>query len=136
MLVLFLFLPSLALSSHKFQYKLSFKKPTLIAGSIPFFTHSQNVLLNPNQIALTKSSHPSSMGAVWSQNPVDLTQWQLQVDLEVKGAGWMGEQGIALWYAPVIPQGSFYGSLNQWKGLGIFMDTSVVVLLDLLLLLL
>lgn len=56
--------------------------------------------------------------------PLSIKDWEARVSVRIDGTGRLGGDGVAFWYAaePGV-QGKAYGSKEQWKGLGVFLDT-------------
>ncbi|CAF1060230.1 unnamed protein product [Rotaria sordida] len=109
----------------RFEYKLSFKGPNLAFkdGSIPFWTFGGSAIASDEQIRITPSIR-SQKGWVWSKNTLSADSWLLDVKLRVTGRGRLGADGMAIWFTenPGV-EGSVFGSNDQWKGLGIFLDS-------------
>ncbi|KAG7234987.1 hypothetical protein INR49_003469 [Caranx melampygus] len=68
----------------------------------------------------------SRQGAVWSRIPFYLRDWELKVHFKIHGQGKknFNGDGLALWLTKDRMQnGPVFGNMNQFTGLGIFVDT-------------
>ena len=56
--------------------------------------------------------------------PLSIKDWEARVSVRIDGSGRLGGDGVAFWYAaePGV-LGKAFGSKEQWKGLGVFVDT-------------
>lgn len=56
--------------------------------------------------------------------PLSIKDWEARVSVRIDGSGRLGGDGVAFWYAaePGV-LGKAFGSKEQWKGLGVFLDT-------------
>ncbi|CAF2094314.1 unnamed protein product [Rotaria magnacalcarata] len=109
----------------RFEYKLSFKGPTLAFkdGSVPFWSFGGSAIASDEQVRITPSIR-SQRGWIWSKNTLSVDHWLLDVKLRVTGRGRVGADGMAIWFTetPGV-EGTVFGSNDQWKGLGIFLDS-------------
>jgi mannose-binding lectin 1 len=53
-----------------------------------------------------------------------MENWEVIIDVKIGGGGKEGADGVAFWYVeePGV-LGSAFGAKEQWKGLGVFIDT-------------
>ncbi|KAI1301126.1 hypothetical protein EDD11_005798 [Mortierella claussenii] len=70
-------------------------------------------------------SVPGLKGSVWRTEPNEYKEWEVEFSFKAFGQGHLGGKGIAFWYTEDrAKEGPVFGSKDQWKGLGVFMDTS------------
>ncbi|XP_041854992.1 lectin, mannose-binding 2-like b [Melanotaenia boesemani] len=82
-------------------------------------------MVTPDQVRLTPDLQ-SRQGAVWSRIPLFLKDWELKVHFKIHGQGKknLHGDGLAIWLTKDRMQnGPVYGNMNQFTGLGIFVDT-------------
>lgn len=109
----------------RFEYKLSFKGPHLSFkdGTVPFWTFGGSAIASDEQVRITPSIR-SQKGWIWSKNTLSADSWVVDVKLRVTGRGRVGADGMAIWLTeqPGV-EGTVFGSNDQWRGLGIFLDS-------------
>lgn len=70
-------------------------------------------------------SVPGLKGSVWRQTPNEYKEWEVEFQFKAFGQGQVGGKGLAFWYTQERAiEGNVFGSKDQWKGLGVFMDTA------------
>ncbi|XP_028990759.1 lectin, mannose-binding 2-like b isoform X2 [Betta splendens] len=82
-------------------------------------------VVTPDYIRLTPDLQ-SRQGAVWSRIPFFLRDWELKVHFKISGQGKknFNGDGLAMWLTKDRMQnGPVFGNMNQFIGLGIFVDT-------------
>lgn len=82
-------------------------------------------MVTPDHVRLTPDLQ-SRQGAVWSRVPCYLRDWELKVHFKISGQGKknFNGDGLALWLTKERMQnGPVFGNMNQFTGLGIFVDT-------------
>ncbi|XP_054466133.1 lectin, mannose-binding 2-like b [Anoplopoma fimbria] len=82
-------------------------------------------MVTPDYVRLTPDLQ-SRQGAVWSRIPLFLRDWELKVHFKIHGQGKknLNGDGMAIWLTKDRMQdGPVFGSMNQFTGLGIFVDT-------------
>jgi len=90
---------------------------------IRWWNYGGSVTVFQNYIRLTQDIQ-SQVGYIWNKNPVTFSDWEATVSLKIDGKGRLGGDGIAFWYSePANVKGGAFGSFEQWKGLGVFIDT-------------
>ncbi|XP_056274009.1 VIP36-like protein [Pseudoliparis swirei] len=95
-----------------------------------FSTSSQwhlmgTAMMTPDHVRLTPDLQ-SRQGAVWSRMPLLVRDWELQVHFKIHGVGKknLNGDGMAFWLTKDRMQnGPVFGNMNQFTGLGIFVDT-------------
>lgn len=64
------------------------------------------------------------MGYIWSRVPLTATNWEIEVEFHIQGAGNLHGDGMAMWLTKDRAQpGPVFGSKDRFEGLGIFFDT-------------
>ncbi|XP_034548100.1 VIP36-like protein [Notolabrus celidotus] len=82
-------------------------------------------MVTPDYVRLTPDLQ-SRQGAVWSRMPFYLRDWELKVHFKIHGQGKknLNGDGLAIWLTKDRMQnGPVFGNMNQFVGLGIFVDT-------------
>ncbi|XP_029367369.1 VIP36-like protein [Echeneis naucrates] len=82
-------------------------------------------MVTPDHVRLTPDMQ-SRQGAVWSRIPLFLRDWELKVEFKIHGQGKknLNGDGLAIWLTKDRMQnGPVFGNMNQFVGLGIFVDT-------------
>jgi mannose-binding lectin 1 len=111
--------------TKRFEYKLSFKGPHLAFkdGTVPFWAFGGSAIASDDQVRVTPSIR-SQKGWIWSKNAMTADNWLLDVKLRVTGRGRVGADGMAIWFTEQAGvEGPVFGSNDQWKGLGVFLDS-------------
>ncbi|XP_008278825.1 lectin, mannose-binding 2-like b [Stegastes partitus] len=82
-------------------------------------------MVTPDYVRLTPDLQ-SRQGAVWSRIPLLLKDWELKVHFKIHGQGKknLNGDGLAIWLTKErMVNGPVFGNMNQFTGLGIFVDT-------------
>ncbi|PWA18414.1 hypothetical protein CCH79_00009942 [Gambusia affinis] len=82
-------------------------------------------MVTPDHVRLTPDQQ-SRQGAVWSRIPFVLRDWELRVHFKIHGVGKknLNGDGLAFWLTrDRMQNGPVFGNMNQFVGLGIFVDT-------------
>lgn len=82
-------------------------------------------MVTPDHVRLTPDLQ-SRQGGVWSRIPLFLKDWELKVHFKIHGQAKknLNGDGLALWLTKDRMQnGPVFGNMNQFVGLGIFVDT-------------
>ncbi|KAM9393356.1 VIP36-like protein [Pholidichthys leucotaenia] len=82
-------------------------------------------MVTPDYVRLTPDLQ-SRQGAVWSRIPLLLRDWELRVHFKIHGQGKknLNGDGLAIWVTrDRMQNGPVFGNMNQFSGLGIFVDT-------------
>ncbi|XP_056232572.1 lectin, mannose-binding 2-like b isoform X1 [Seriola aureovittata] len=82
-------------------------------------------MVTPDHVRLTPDLQ-SRQGAVWSRIPFFLRDWELKVHFKIHGQGKknLNGDGLAIWLTrDRMQNGPVFGNMNQFIGLGIFVDT-------------
>jgi len=109
----------------RFEYKYSFKPPYLSQkdGTVPFFEHLGNAIASEENLRVTPSLR-SQKGSIWSRLQTTFDWWEVELVFRVTGRGRIGADGLAFWYTEDrAKEGPVFGSMDQWRGLGLFFDS-------------
>ncbi|XP_077943214.1 VIP36-like protein isoform X5 [Gasterosteus aculeatus] len=82
-------------------------------------------MVTPDHVRLTPDLQ-SRQGAVWSRVPLTVRDWELKVHFKIHGQGKknLNGDGMAIWLTrDRMQDGAVFGSMNQFTGLGVFVDT-------------
>jgi len=80
-------------------------------------------MLFENFVRLTPDL-PDRQGWIWGQEPVELERWEAIFALKISGKGRIHGDGVAFWWTKTsMRPGPIFGSVNQWEGLAILIDT-------------
>ncbi|KAF9329012.1 hypothetical protein BG006_007901 [Podila minutissima] len=111
-------------ANRRYEYKQSLKKPFMYNGALPFWDHYGNSFIANDFIRLAPSI-PKLKGSVWRSEPNQFKEWEVEFSFKAFGQSTVGGKGLAFWYTQDrAVEGPVFGSKDQWKGLGVFMDTS------------
>ncbi|KAF9577153.1 hypothetical protein BGW38_007824, partial [Lunasporangiospora selenospora] len=71
-------------------------------------------------------SVPGLRGSVWRSSANEYKEWEVEFSFKTFGQNSNnGGRGLAFWYTQEkAVEGPIFGNKDQWKGLGVFMDTS------------
>jgi mannose-binding lectin 2 len=108
-----------------FKREYSLIKPYQSAGlDIPYWQISGHTMVSGQQIRLTANVQ-GRQGAIWNSIPVQSRDWEMVVSFKIHGdSGKLYGDGLGIWYARDQARvGEVFGSINQFSGLGIFVDT-------------
>jgi len=111
---------------RRFEYKYSFKPPYLAQkdGSVPFWEYGGNAIASSENVRVAPSLR-SQKGAIWTKNPINFDNWEVELSFRVTGRGRIGADGLAFWYTQSKGgyDGDVFGSTDKWVGLGVFFDS-------------
>ncbi|KAL5019807.1 hypothetical protein ScPMuIL_002699 [Solemya velum] len=113
------------LPKTRFEYKFSFKGPHLVQKdrSIPFWEYGGDAIASDENIRITPSLR-SKRGWVWTKNIAHAEHWSIEVVVRISGRGRVGADGMAIWFTEARgDDGTVFGGKDQWKGLGVFLDS-------------
>jgi hypothetical protein len=105
--------------------KSMFNLHVLAAGmDVPYWDISGFTMVSGQQIRLTANVQ-GRQGAIWNSVPLQSRDWEMQVTFAIHGdSGKLFGDGLAIWYARDRGMtGEVFGSVNQFSGLGVFVDT-------------
>lgn len=70
------------------------------------------------------ADRPSREGYIWSRVPLTATNWEIEFEFHIHGAGNLHGDGMAMWLTRQrATRGPVFGSTDNFEGLGIFFDT-------------
>ena len=106
--------------------KLSFSNPfnQYDNGVIPGWQYGGEATLANDYISLTPAA-PNKVGWVWSDEPVSMAAWEVQLEFHIGGQANRGAGGgMAFWFSAQQGRtGPIYGHEDNYEGLGVFFDT-------------
>ncbi|XP_014681535.1 PREDICTED: protein ERGIC-53-like [Priapulus caudatus] len=111
--------------TKRFEYKYSFKGPFLAQkdGTVPFWGHGGHAIASEDQVRITPSIR-SQKGYMWTNTPFQADHWEIEVTIRINGRGRIGADGMAIWFTEQKGvEGPVFGNNDQWRGLGVFMDS-------------
>ncbi|KAI0919098.1 hypothetical protein AcW1_003439 [Taiwanofungus camphoratus] len=81
--------------------------------------------VNTNKHIRLTRNRPSQMGWLWSRIPLTAANWIVEVEFKISGdTSHLYGDGLAFWLTTSRAQpGPVYGSIDNFEGLGIFLDT-------------
>jgi len=87
------------------------------------WNYGGDVTIFQDYIRLTQDQQ-SQIGYIWNKNALSIKDWEATLSVKIDGKGRLGGDGIAFWYvAQPNAEGKAFGAPDQWKGLGVFIDT-------------
>ncbi|KAJ3339468.1 hypothetical protein HDU83_007597 [Entophlyctis luteolus] len=70
-------------------------------------------------------SIPDAVGSIWFNEPNPHAEWEVTFSFAVSAPHVLGGEGMAIWYARETQKvGSVYGSIDNWTGLLVALDSS------------
>ncbi|KAJ5641154.1 hypothetical protein N7528_000779 [Penicillium herquei] len=89
-----------------------------------WFDFGGDTLIRADKYIRLTADRPSQQGWIFSRVPLTATNWQIELEFEIHGAGTLHGDGFALWLTKQrATQGPVFGSTDKFEGLGIFFDT-------------
>ncbi|KIR33941.1 lectin, mannose-binding 2 [Cryptococcus deuterogattii 99/473] len=84
-----------------------------------------DAIINTNKHVRLTQDKPSQAGWLWARMPLSVSNWQIDVEFKVDGkANNIFGDGWAFWVtSDRAKQGPVFGSVDWFKGIGIFFDT-------------
>ncbi|CAK9302363.1 unnamed protein product [Gordionus sp. m RMFG-2023] len=112
--------------NKKFEYKHSFSRPILIGPDNKMFLWNigGNAIISQDGLRLAPSLN-SQKGWAWNKLPWNHQDFEVIASVKIAGHGKLGADGLAIWFNATNQggEGSTFGSLDLWNGLGIFLDS-------------
>eukprot|EP00732_Lithocolla_globosa_P002637 Lithocolla_globosa_v1_NODE_1796_length_2332_cov_39.836627.p1 type:complete len:483 gc:universal NODE_1796_length_2332_cov_39.836627:596-2044(+) len=112
--------------TKRYSYKHSFKKPYFFGDEsnaiVPHWETLGDVMVSNDYMRLTASVR-SQRGGLWSEEPLNFDNWEIEMKLLISGRGRIGGDGLAFWYTKDRELGPVYGGKDTWDGLGVLFDT-------------
>ncbi|OJK00870.1 hypothetical protein ASPACDRAFT_77753 [Aspergillus aculeatus ATCC 16872] len=89
-----------------------------------WFDFGGDTIIRADQYIRLTSDRPSQQGWIFSRVPLTATNWEIEVEFKIHGAGNLHGDGFAMWLTKQrATQGPVFGSTDNFEGLGIFFDT-------------
>jgi mannose-binding lectin 2 len=83
-----------------------------------------DTIIRTDKFIRLTSDQPSRDGWIWSKLPLTATNWEIEVEFAIHGAGNLHGDGMAMWLTKEkAKQGQVFGSMDNFEGLGLFIDT-------------
>ncbi|KAH8589321.1 concanavalin A-like lectin/glucanase domain-containing protein [Bisporella sp. PMI_857] len=83
-----------------------------------------NTIIRADQYIRLTSDRPSQEGWIFSRVPLTATNWEIELEFKLHGAGNLHGDGFALWVTKQrATPGPVFGHADKFEGLGIFFDT-------------
>ncbi|KAL7275286.1 hypothetical protein RUND412_001767 [Rhizina undulata] len=89
-----------------------------------WFDWGGDTIIRADQYIRLTSDRQQNAGWLWSRLPLTATNWEIEVEFKIHGAGHLYGDGMAFWITKQRAlQGPVFGSVDKFEGLGIFFDT-------------
>uniref|UniRef100_A0ABR3Y7H1 L-type lectin-like domain-containing protein n=1 Tax=Paecilomyces lecythidis TaxID=3004212 RepID=A0ABR3Y7H1_9EURO len=89
-----------------------------------WFDFGGDTIIRADKYIRLTSDKPSQQGWIFSRVPLTATNWEIEIEFKIHGAGNLHGDGFALWLTKQrATQGPVFGSTDRFEGLGIFFDT-------------
>jgi len=89
-----------------------------------WFDYGGSTIIRADQYIRITSDRQHQSGWLWSRLPLTATNWEIEFEFKISGAGTLYGDGMALWVTQErATPGPVFGSINKFDGLGIFFDT-------------
>lgn len=89
-----------------------------------FFEFGEDTIVRTDQYVRLTSDRPSQDGWLFSRLPLTATNWMIEVEFKIHGAGHLHGDGMAIWVTEDrASPGPVFGHKDYFKGLGVFIDT-------------
>jgi len=83
-----------------------------------------DTIVRADQYIRLASDLPSQQGWLWSRVPLTATNWEIEFEFKIHGAGNLNGDGFAMWVSKQRAQvGPVFGSVDKFEGFGLFFDT-------------
>ncbi|OBT68159.1 hypothetical protein VE03_02328 [Pseudogymnoascus sp. 23342-1-I1] len=83
-----------------------------------------DTIIRTDKYVRLTSDRPSREGWIWSRVPLTATNWEIEFEFQIDGAGNLHGDGMAMWLTRQRnTPGPVFGSTDNFEGLGIFFDT-------------
>lgn len=83
-----------------------------------------DTIIRTDQYVRLTSERQSQRGWIFSRVPLTATNWEIEFEFKIHGAGHFHGDGFALWLTKQrASPGPVFGSEDRFEGLGIFFDT-------------
>ncbi|KAL9614407.1 MAG: hypothetical protein Q9167_001078 [Letrouitia subvulpina] len=89
-----------------------------------FFDFGGDTIVRADQYIRLTSDYQSQEGWLFSRLPLTATNWEIEVEFKIHGAGNLHGDGMAIWLTKErATAGVVFGSTDHFNGLGVFIDT-------------
>lgn len=89
-----------------------------------WFDFGGATIIRADQYIRLASDRPSQSGWIFSRAPLSATNWEIEVEFSIHGAGNLHGDGFAMWITKDrASPGPVFGHKDEFEGLGIFFDT-------------
>lgn len=89
-----------------------------------WFDFGGSTIVRADRYIRLTSAHPSQAGWLFSRVPLTSTNWEVEFEFSISGAGNLFGDGMAMWVTKDRAEmGSVFGMKDQFEGLGVFFDT-------------
>ncbi|KAH8153051.1 uncharacterized protein LAJ45_02638 [Morchella importuna] len=89
-----------------------------------WFDWGGDTIIRADQYIRLTSDRQAQSGWLWSRLPLTATNWEIEFEFKIHGAGNLYGDGMAMWITKQRAQtGPVFGSVDKFEGLGIFFDT-------------
>jgi lectin, mannose-binding 2 len=89
-----------------------------------WFDFGGDTIIRADSYIRLASDRPSQSGWIFSRAPLSATNWEIEVEFSIHGAGNLHGDGFAMWITKErgLP-GPVFGHKDEFEGLGVFFDT-------------
>ena len=89
-----------------------------------WFDFGGTTVVRADQYVRLTTDHSSQAGWIFSRVPLTATNWEIEVEFAINGAGHLFGDGMAMWVTKDRAEmGPVFGMKDRFEGLGIFFDT-------------
>ncbi|CCU82122.1 lectin family integral membrane protein,putative [Blumeria hordei DH14] len=89
-----------------------------------WFDFGGNTVIRADRYIRLTSDRPSQEGWIFSRVPLTATNWEVEIEFRISGAGNLHGDGFAMWLTKQrATPGPVFGSTDKFEGIGIFFDT-------------
>ena len=89
-----------------------------------WFDFGGTTVVRADQYVRLTTDHSSQAGWIFSRVPLTATNWEIEVEFAITGAGHLFGDGMAMWVTKDRAEmGPVFGMKDRFEGLGIFFDT-------------
>jgi len=89
-----------------------------------WFDFGGDTIIRSDKYIRLAADRPSQQGWIFSRVPLTATNWEIEFEFSIHGAGSLHGDGFAMWLTKQrATPGPVFGSADRFEGLGIFFDT-------------
>ncbi|KAL0479169.1 hypothetical protein AKO1_007992, partial [Acrasis kona] len=103
----------------------SFHAPFIFEGSsgIPNWEYGGSAVATESFVRLVPAIR-SRVGYLWNTEPVQTSNWEVEMEFNIHNTYSPGADGMAFWYAKETQKtGGLFGNIDEFDGLGVVFDT-------------